>query len=148
MSPRGTAAKLESTARRSSAADRPPFPARDRLLGRTHAKALAYLLHFVAGQIFALIYYAIFASINESSWLLGALFGFVHGVVVGTALVNVLLPAVHPRMGTPSTAADSSALLEPPGFLMLNYGRSTPLVAIVVHMIYGSIVGGFVSLSG
>jgi hypothetical protein len=118
------------------------------LADRTRAKALGYLLHFVAGQVFALIYYAIFAAIDESGWLLGALFGFVHAVFAGTALVNVLLPAVHPRMGTPSTAADSSPLLEPPGFLMLNYGRSTPLVTVVVHVVYGSIVGGFASLSG
>jgi hypothetical protein len=115
---------------------------------RTRAKALGYLLHLVAGQVFALIYFAIFVAIEESGWLLGALFGLVHAVFAGTALVNVLLPVMHPRMGTPDTAADSSPLLEPPGFLMRNYGRSTPLVSIVVHVVYGSIVGGFVSLAG
>ena len=31
---------------------------------------------------------------------------------------------------------------------MLNYGRATPLVTIGVHVIYGAIVGGFVSLAG
>ncbi|MGH2978092.1 MAG: hypothetical protein ACRDLQ_00460 [Solirubrobacterales bacterium] len=115
---------------------------------RTRAKALGYLLHFVAGQVFALVYYAVFAAIDESGWLLGALFGLLHGVFAVTALVNVLLPVVHPRMGTSHTAADSSPLLEPPGFLMLNYGHSTPLVTVAVHVIYGGIVGGFVSLSG
>ena len=115
---------------------------------RTRAKALGYLLHFLAGQIFALIYYAVFTAIDESGWLLGAGFGLLHGVFAVTALVDILLPVVHPRMGTPDTAADSSPLLEPPGFLMLNYGRSTPLVTIAVHVIYGAIVGGFISLSG
>jgi hypothetical protein len=114
---------------------------------RTRAKAVGYLLHFLVGQVFALIYYAVFAAIGESGWLLGGLFGLLHGVFAITALVNTLLPAVHPRMGTSYTAADSSPLLEPPGFLTLNYGRSTPLVTIGVHVVYGVIVGGFVSLS-
>jgi hypothetical protein len=114
---------------------------------RVRAKAIGYLLHFVAGQAFAFMYYGVFLAIDESGALLGALFGLVHGVFAGTALVNILVPAVHPRMGSPDTAADSSPLLEPPGFLMLNYGRSTPVVNLIVHVLYGAIVGGFVSLS-
>jgi hypothetical protein len=30
---------------------------------------------------------------------------------------------------------------------MLNYGRSTPIVALVAHILYGTIVGGFISLA-
>jgi hypothetical protein len=115
---------------------------------RMRAKAIGYGLHFVAGQVFAFIYYGIFLAIDESGVLLGALFGLLHGAFAGTALVNILLPVVHPRMGSPHTAADSSPLLEPPGFLMLNYGRSTPVVNVIVHILYGAIVGGFISLSG
>jgi len=114
---------------------------------RVHAKAIGYVLHFIAGQVFAFIYYGVFVAIDESGVLLGAAFGLLHGVFAGTALVNILLPVVHPRMGSTHTAADSSPLLEPPGFLMLNYGRSTPLVSVVVHVLYGAIVGGFVSLA-
>jgi hypothetical protein len=114
---------------------------------RRRAKAAGYALHFVAGQIFALLYYAVFSAIDESGWLLGAAFGLVHALFAGTALVNILLPAVHPRMGTPNTPASSSPLIEPPGFMMLNYGRSTPLVSIAVHIVFGAIVGGFTSLS-
>lgn len=114
---------------------------------RTRAKALGYCLHFVAGQIFAFIYYAVFSAIHDSGFALGALFGAVHGVFAATALVNVLLPVAHPRMGTPFSAADTRPLLEPPGFLMLNYGRTTPLVSIIAHIAYGTIVGGFISLA-
>jgi hypothetical protein len=114
---------------------------------RRRAKAVGYALHFIAGQVFALLYYAVFSALDESGWLLGALFGLVHAFFAGTALVNILVPAVHPRMGTPNTAANASPLLEPPGFMMLNYGRSTPLVSVAVHVLYGAIVGGFVSLS-
>ena len=115
---------------------------------RKRAKAIGYGLHFVAGQVFAAMYYGVFAAIDESSWWLGGAFGLVHGLFAGTALVNTLLPLVHPRMGTPNTGADSSPLLEPPGFLLLNYGRSTPLVTMFVHAAYGAIVGEFIALSG
>jgi hypothetical protein len=114
---------------------------------RVRAKALGYALHFVAGQAFALLYYAVFVAIDHSGWWLGAVFGLVHGLFAGTALVNIVLPVFHPRMGTPSTAADARALLEPPGFLMLNFGRRTPLVSLLAHVAYGTIVGGFVSLA-
>ncbi len=115
---------------------------------RVRAKAIGYLLHFVAGQVFALGYYAVFAAIGRSGWLPGALFGAVHGLFAGSALVNILLPLVHPRMGTPVTGAPRVALLEPPGFLMLNYGLATPVVGLLAHVAYGAIVGGFTSLGG
>jgi hypothetical protein len=114
---------------------------------RTRAKALGYVLHFVAGLVFALIYYLVFLAIGSSGWWLGAAFGLAHGLFSGTALVDTLLPLMHPRMGTPSTAATSVALLEPPGFMMLNYGLRTPLVSLAAHIAYGAVVGGFVSLA-
>jgi hypothetical protein len=115
---------------------------------RVHAKAAGYTLHFVFGLLFALAYYVVFVVIDESGVLLGSLLGLVHALFASTALVNVLLPVVHPRMGTGFTAAGSSPLLEPPGFLLLNYGRQTPVVTLVAHIVYGAIVGGFVAWSG
>ena len=114
---------------------------------RTRAKALGYLMHLAAGELFALIYYALFAAIDDSGWLLGALFGLLHGVVSATALVNILLPVVHPRMGSALSAADSSPLLEPPGFLMRNYGRGTPIATLLAHVAYGTLVGGFIAIA-
>ena len=115
---------------------------------RARAKAVGYLMHLATGELFALVYFAIFLSIDRSGWLLGALFGLLHGIVSSTALVNVLLPVVHPRMGSTLTGADSHPLLEPPGFLMRNYGRGTPIAALLAHIAYGAIVGGFVSIAG
>jgi hypothetical protein len=115
---------------------------------RRRAKAIGYALHFAAGLAFALLYYTVFSAIDESGWLLGALFGLVHAFFAGSALVNVLVPVLHPRMGTPNTPASSNPLLEPPGFMMLNYGPATPFVNVAVHIIYGAIVGGFASMSG
>ena len=113
---------------------------------RARAKAWGYLMHLAAGEAFALVYYAIFIAIDTSGWLLGALFGLLHGIVAATDLVNILLTIVHPRMGSPLSAAGNSPLLEPPGFLMRNYGRATPIATLLAHTAYGAIVGGFASL--
>lgn len=114
---------------------------------RIRAKAIGYALHFGAGLVFALIYFAVFSALGRDGWLLGTLLGLAHGLFAGTALVNILLPVVHPRMGTPLSSIDSHAVLEPPGFLMLNYGRSTPFVSLVAHAAYGALVGGFTALA-
>jgi hypothetical protein len=106
---------------------------------------LGYLAHFGFGLLFALGYYLVFLAIGRSGWLLGATFGLAHGLFAGTALVNILLPVVHPRMGKPWTDAGSSPFVEPPGFMMLNYGRGTPIVSTIAHVAYGAIVGGFMS---
>ena len=108
---------------------------------RRRAKALGYICHFVLGVVFAMLYFVFFRVIGRSAWWIGALLGIVQAAFTVTVLVNVLLPAVHPRMGTPETAADETSLIEPPGFLMLNYGRSSTLVAVAAHVVYGTILG-------
>jgi hypothetical protein len=115
---------------------------------RVRAKAVGYGLHFVFGLLFALAYWAIFVVLGRSGVLLGALLGLIHALFASTALVNILLPVVHPRMGTGFDAAGSTPLLEPPGFLLLNYGRQTFLVTVLAHVAYGAIVGGFVAAAG
>ena len=114
---------------------------------RSRARVLGYALHFVAGLIFSVFYYAGFVVLGQAGWRLGLAFGLVHALFAGTTLVNVLLPVVHPRMGTSYSAADSSPLLEAPGFMLLNYGRTTPLLTIIAHLAYGAIVGAFVHAS-
>ena len=115
---------------------------------RSRAKLVGYVLHFVFGVLFALAYYAVFAALGHDGVFLGALLGLVHALFAGTALVTILLPVVHPRMGTGFDAAGEAPLLEPPGFMLINYGRQTPLATIVAHIAYGAIVGGFVDVSG
>jgi uncharacterized membrane protein YagU involved in acid resistance len=111
---------------------------------RARAKALGYACHFTLGLVFAFAYLAVFAAAGHSSWWLGAIGGALHALFASTVLVNVLLPVVHPRMGTPHTAADDIALIEAPGFLMLNYGRNTFLLNLIAHIAYGAIVGALV----
>jgi hypothetical protein len=113
---------------------------------RLRAKALGYLFHFFFGLFFALGYYAVFRALGRAGWLPGAALGLVHGLFSGSALVNVLLPVVHPRMGSSLSSIGSKALLEPPGFMMLNYGRGSPLVTLGAHVAYGALVGGLAAL--
>jgi hypothetical protein len=108
---------------------------------RRRAKIYGYGFHFLIGLAFAVLYGLCFAAIGRSGWWLGALVGAIHALFTATVLVNVLLPLVHRRIGTPETAADDIALIEPPGFLMLNYGRNTFLVTLAAHIAYGAIVG-------
>jgi hypothetical protein len=49
-------------------------------------------------------------------------------------------------MGSTRSAADSTPLLEPPGFLMRNYGPGTLVATLLAHIAYGAIVGGFIAL--
>ena len=110
---------------------------------RRRAKMLGYAIHFSNGLLFALAYAGVFAAVDQAGWLFGACLGLVHAVFAGGALVNVLLPAVHPRMGTPWSDARETPLLEPPGFLLRNYGSRTLVATVIGHVAYGAIVGGF-----
>ena len=106
---------------------------------RARAKAIGYGLHFFFGQVFALSYYAVFVAIGHSGWG--------HGPQVGASprRSSSRSDATLPR---PLSGAGDVSLLEPPGFLLRNYGVQTPLVTIAAHIAYGAIVGGFISLAG
>lgn len=113
---------------------------------RRKAKAVGYVLHFLLGLAFAMMYVEFFQLVGRSSWWVGALLGALQALFTGTVLVNELLPVVHPRMATTDTAVNEYALIEPPGFLMLNYGRSTFLVTLAAHVAYGWIIGALVTV--
>jgi hypothetical protein len=110
---------------------------------RSRASVVGYLVHFANGVGFALAYYGIFAGVGRAGWIFGGALGLVHGLFAGGALVTILLPAVHPRMGTPWSDAEETPLLEPPGFLLRNYGERTVVGNLIAHVAYGAIVGGF-----
>jgi hypothetical protein len=113
---------------------------------RNRAMVIGYAIHFANGILFSLLYGLVFEAIGRAGLLLGLALGFVHGAFAGGALLNVLLPAVHPRMGAPWTDAREAPILEPPGFLLSNYGRSTMLLTGLLHLVYGALVGVFATL--
>jgi hypothetical protein len=110
---------------------------------RTAAKALGYAIHVLFGELFTIVYFALFASLGRHDWWLGALFGAGHGVFAGTILISVLLPLVHPRMGSELSDATESPLIEAPGFLGLNYGPQTASVGLLAHILFGITVALF-----
>lgn len=109
------------------------------------ARAAGFVIHLVVGQAFALGYAASFATLGQATWWLGALFGALHGAVALMVLVPLLV-GVHPRMASGRAGLESTAVLEPPGLLGLNYGAQTPLVTFTAHVAYGTALGILLSV--
>src|SRR5262249_10956615 len=102
------------------------------------ARFAGFFIHLALGEVFALFYAAAFHSLGTATWWLGAIFGVFHAAVALTVIVP-LLPTAHPRMASERAGPDSSAVLEPPGLLALNYGVQTPAVALAAHVLYGAL---------
>lgn len=115
-------------------------PSRDR------AKVVGFFTHLVNGQLFALIYVAIFHATGEAGIARGAVLGFLHACVV-LLVVFPLLPSIHPRMASLHQGPTELRQLEPPGPLALYYGFSTPLMVVVAHVVFGIVVGALYRLS-
>jgi hypothetical protein len=108
------------------------------------ARVAGFLVHLVVGQGFALGYAATFALLGGATWWGGGLLGLLHGGVA-LAVLLPLLPGIHPRMASPRAGPATSAVLEPPGLFALNYGVETPLVAVVAHLAYGTLLGALLA---
>ena len=109
---------------------------------RDRARLLGFLLHLLNGWGFALVYAAAFDRWRRSGWWRGAGIGVVHALFVLIAGIP-LLPGLHPRMAGDEHGPTPTRLLEPPGFMALNYGRRTPISVLLAHIIYGAILGAF-----
>lgn len=104
------------------------------------ARVAGFFIHLAVGEGFALGYAATFALLGQATWWVGGLLGLVHVGVALTVLVPLIV-GVHPRIASNRAGPDSAAVLEPPGLLGLNYGRQTPIVAIVAHLLFGIALG-------
>ena len=112
---------------------------------RDWAKAVGFVVHFINGWLFSILYVGFFKEFGFTSWWLGALMGISHGAFV-LIVVLPLLPGGHPRMASEFWGPQPTRLLEPPGFLALNYGYQTPLVTMLAHLAYGMVLGAFYKL--
>src|SRR5205814_3643547 len=115
--------------------------------GRERAKLLGFVLHLVNGQIFALLYVALFHAWGAAGVWRGLLLGIAHAVVVLLVVVP-LLPSLHPRMASEAHGPTVTRQLEPPGRLALHYGPSTPLFILLGHAAYGLVLGALYKLPG
>ncbi|HEX9162004.1 MAG TPA: hypothetical protein VF980_09900 [Thermoanaerobaculia bacterium] len=112
---------------------------------RDRAKIVGYALHTINGWWFAIIYALFFQELHRATWWLGLIMGTMQGFVVVVALLP-LLPGIHPRMVSDSRGPEPTRLLEPPGVLATNYGRTTPLITVAAHAVYGLVLGMFYTL--
>jgi hypothetical protein len=109
---------------------------------RKKAPWIGFLAHLNLGWAFAFIYGAAFESSGLNTWWFGMAIGLVHGTFVLTAGLEILT-FFHPRMASPFQGPTPTKQLEPPGFLALHYGRGTPLVTLLGHLVYGGVLGMF-----
>ena len=114
---------------------------------RDRALVVGVAFHLINGWVFALLYAAMMEALGTATWWLGAGIGLAHVLFV-LAVGMPLLPGMHPRMVSEYYGPTPNRRLQPPGFMALNYGRRTPLVAILSHLAYGAIIGQFYQLVG
>lgn len=113
------------------------------------AKKIGLLTHVVVmgAVVFGLGYAALFAAFGTAGWLSGVAIGAVHGLVVG--VVFTMMGAMHPRMqpaaafsGGTTWRHDGQHLeIEEPGFFGVNYGGGTAVGVVVLHALYGLVLG-------
>jgi hypothetical protein len=113
---------------------------------RRRAMVLGFAAHFANGWVFALFYAWVFEYLRLATWWIGALLGFGQALVVLIAAMPIL-PYMHPRMASPDRGPDPTHALEPPGFMALNYGRQTPIITVIAHLLYGGFLGAFYRLA-
>jgi len=109
---------------------------------RDRARLYGLLYHIGFGWLFSLIYVFIFQSLGAAGWWRGAIIGVAHALFMLVAVMSVL-PGVHPRMASEQHGPEAHRVLEPPGFMALHYGVSTPIAVIVSHALFGAILGAF-----
>ena len=99
------------------------------LFGSSSSAALLFagLLRMLAMiAAFPLIYAYVFAYTGRAEAVIGLIAGAIHGLAAGVAL---------------PIAARRCAGAKPPGLLGWNLGRATPAVLVLVHAVYGTLLG-------
>lgn len=100
---------------------------------RSMVYLIGFVMHFMMGGIFGLLYAALFEALDISAGILwGGFFGLVHGLVAGMALG--MMPAMHPRMG-------EGQVLTAPGPFAVKWGGMLPAGIIMLHIVFGAVVG-------
>ena len=92
---------------------------------------LGWIIHFMMGVIFAIIYAALWAAgIGSATLLSGVIFGVVHFFVAGLMMGG--MPMLH--------AGIKAGTVQAPGVLMLNSGVMGFMGGLIGHAIYGLVV--------
>lgn len=92
-----------------------------------------FVAHFMMGAIFGILYAIAFWILGiPVNWVWGAFFGLIHGIALGFMLP--IMPKIHPRMGRDET-------LPPLGKFGSNYGSVVPAAFLVLHIVFGAVIG-------
>ena len=113
---------------------------------RRRATLIGFAGYVLGGWIFAFLYFLVLAGLHLLNWWAGGLLGLLHGLVLLIAALP-LFPMIHPRMASDFDAPVARPLLEPPGFLALNYGGGTPVAMLIAQSLYGALIGGLPQLA-
>lgn len=113
---------------------------------REKAKVYGFAIHLINGLIFSILYILIFETTHMANWWFGTLIGLAHALMVLTVGMS-LMPGLHPRMASEQHGPNANRLLEPPGFMALNYGIQTPISVFLAHAVFGAILGSLYHLS-
>jgi hypothetical protein len=108
---------------------------------RERASVIGFFAHLVNGQIFSVVYVALFHTTGSATALRGAAIGLIHSAVVLLVVVP-LMPALHPRMASLHQGPTDLRPIEPPGPFALYYGLGTPAVIVAAHVLFGLTIGG------
>lgn len=109
---------------------------------RDRARAMGIGLHILMGWAFSFFYVIAMNMLGGPNWYRGTLIGLCHALFI-CVIGWQALPGIHPRMASETHGPTSARMLEPPGFMGLNYGVSTPVAVFVTHAIFGAILGVF-----
>lgn len=114
----------------------------------TGAFLMGAMVHAGMSAAFGLVHAAAFSILdvdaNQAAW--GLLFGGVHWAAAGMALG--MLPLLHPRLrrggdrlASHAVEPDQAGLLDAPGFYALNYPVMTAAGFLMLHLLFGFVVG-------
>lgn len=85
---------------------------------------LGFCFHLILGAGFGIVYGFILELWGKSGWWRGLIVALPHLLLAG-----IILQLVHPRT------------IEWPGFMGLHEGIATLIIWVVIHLVYGAIVG-------
>lgn len=92
---------------------------------------MGFVMHLIISGLIALIYAVGFEYLtHRSGWLIGVGFGVIHAIIGG--IFMGMMPMMHPLIPEQMPA---------PGAFMSNLGMMGVIAEIMLHLIYGAIVG-------
>lgn len=96
----------------------------------TAAFVVGLIMHLMISGLIALIYAWGFEHVtHRAGWTMGVAFSIIH-IIIGGVFMG-MMPMMHPRMPP----------MNPPGAFMANLGAMGVVAFVMLHMIYGAIVG-------